>query len=93
MWKDLQSYKERTGANVDYIEKQERRLATLMGFFRAADAAILEAEEERAQAYHKGIQKARNQIEDILPPCNFFDKEDHRSYSIHQARIKWPELY
>lgn len=94
IWQDLQSYKERANGNTAaYIDKQERRLTVLMAFFRAADGAILEAEEERAQAYQKGMQAARKESEEPFNRWNPAHKEDYRSYSIHRARTAWPELY
>lgn len=93
IWQDLQSYKERTNGNADYIQKQERRIATLMAFFRAADGAILEAEEERAQAYNRGLQAAQKAAEEPFNRWNPAHKEDYRQYSLNRARTAWPELY
>ena len=93
IWQDLQSYRGRQNGNAEYIDKMERRLTVLMGFFRAADGAILEAEEERAQAYNRGLQAAQKTTDEPFNRWNPAHKEDYRSHSIHQARTKWPELY
>lgn len=93
MYQDLQAYKARPGANADYVEKQERRITTIMSFFRAADGAILEAEEEKSQAYYKGLKKGREEATQEphrLDPAN---REAYRSQTISRARSNWPELF
>jgi len=93
LWSDLQKYKDKPDANEKYIEKQERRITSLMAFWKSADAAILEAEEQIKEAFRKGLQQARKEQEQPFDRWNPAHKEDYRSYSIHLARTKWPELY
>jgi hypothetical protein len=93
MFQDLQTYKGRPNANADYIEKLERRISTLMAFYRAADGAILEAEEEKSQAFYKGLKKGREEAQQQphrLDPAN---REAYRDYTISRARSSWPELF
>lgn len=94
MFQDLQNYRMRDNANQDYIQKLERRIATLMAFFRSADGAILEAEEERQQAFLKGLEKGRKeqngqQFHRLDPSA----REMYRAQTISQAREAFPNLF
>lgn len=93
MFQDLQAYKHRPNANADYVEKTESRIATIMAFYRAADGAILEAEEERSQAYYKGLNRGREEATQEPHRLDPSQREAYRSHTISRARTNWPELF
>jgi hypothetical protein len=94
MYQDLQSYKARENANQEYAEKIERRIQIVASFLQCADAAIIEAEEEREEAYNKGFKAAEKARTDApFDRLNPTQREDYRAWTIHQAQNQFPHLY
>lgn len=93
MYQDLKNYQLRDNAKPEYIEKQERRISIFMAFLRSSDGAILEAEEERQQAFYKGMEKGRRESRQEFSRWDPHDKEMFRAQTINRARQTWPDLF
>lgn len=93
MRSDLEAYAQKENASEVYIAKSNEIIQTFYSMIQASDLLINDLNQDKIEAFAKGVQSEQNKEKRLLREDKFFDPEKARADSIERARLDFPNLF